>query len=316
MNSLAMPPVPPHFHEHSRLSPNRSSGLYRNQVGPGRLLTITSVSSKKRKASPSPDRDDEMSTSPSISNARLPTSLTPSSRKRARANLVVGRPLTVERLLETLDKDSLTSVLKTLCDRHPSLRDEIVQVSPRPSVQSTLQILRQYHDRMMNAFPLEPNLRSDYCYDRVRPQWNELLEALTDFTPQFLPPNEQQSSISLEYLNAVTQMIHDLPEWDNPQHNIAKQNAYEEISRAWAVVIKEAGKRGGGYQLQFNGWEEKLRVHNEKSGSRLREAYDELMQALGWLRHANQSSQPQSVRQQLFANTYGMEQPPMRTGNW
>ncbi|EXJ58712.1 hypothetical protein A1O7_06141 [Cladophialophora yegresii CBS 114405] len=302
MNSLAMPPVPPHSLEHSRLSPNRSMA----SSGP----------SRKRKASPSPDRDDEMSTSPSISNARLPTALTPTSRKRARPNLVVGRPLTVERLLETLDKDSMTSVLKTLCDRHPSLREEIVQVSPRPSIQSTLQILRQYYNRLMNAFPLERNLRSDYCYDRVRPQWNELLDALTDFTPHFLPPNEQQSSTSLEYLNAVTQVIHDLPEWDNPQHNIAKQNAYEEISKAWASVIKEAGKRGGGYQLQFNGWEEKLRAHNEKSGDRLREAYDELMQALGWLRHSNQPSQQQSIRQQLFSNTYGMEQPTMRTGNW
>ena len=257
-----------------------------------------------------------MSTSPSISNARLPTSLTPSSRKRARANLVVGRPLTVERVLETLDKESLTSVLKTLCDRHPTLRDEIVQLSPRPNVQSTLQILRQYHDRMMNAFPLEPNLRSDYCYDRVRPQWNELLDALTDFTPHFLPPHEQQSSTTLEYLNAVTQIIHDLPEWDNPQHNIAKQNAYEEISKAWASVIKEAGKRGGGYQLQFNGWEEKLWAHNEKSGSRLRETYDELLQALGWLRPSNQPTQQQNIRQQLFSNTYGTEQPAMRTGTW
>ncbi|KIW67277.1 hypothetical protein PV04_06542 [Phialophora macrospora] len=302
MNSLAMPPVPPHFHEHSRLSPNRSMA----SSGP----------SRKRKASPSPDRDDEMSTSPSISNARLPSTQGSASRKKARPNLVVGRPLSVERLLETLDKDSLTSVFKTLCERHPSLREEIVQVSPRPSIQSTLQILRQYYSRLMNAFPLEPNLRSDYCYDRVRPQWNELLDALTDFTPHFLPPNEQQSSTSLEYLNAVTQIIHDLPEWDNPQHNVAKQNAYEEISKAWASVIKEAGKRGGGYQLQFNGWEDKLRAHNEKSGGRLREAYDELMQALGWLRHSTQSSQQQSIRQQLFSNTYGMEQPAMRTGNW
>ena len=282
------------------------------------MLTTASVSGplRKRKASPSPDRDDEMSTSPSISNARLPSTLTPASRKRARANLLVGRSLTVERLLETLDKDCLTTVLKTLCDRHPSLREEVVQVSPRPSIQSTLQVLRQYHARLMDSFPLDPNPRSDYSYDRVRPQWHELVDALTDFTPQFLPPVEQQSSTSLEYLHGVTQIIHDLPEWDNLQHNIAKQNAYEEISKAWACVIKEAGKRGGGFQLQFNGWEEKLRVHNEKSGGRLREAYDELMQALGWLRQSTQQSQPQSIRQQLFSNTYAMEQPTMRTGNW
>jgi protein Cut8 len=168
----------------------------------------------------------------------------------------------------------------------------------------------------MQSFPLDPNPRSDYSYDRVRPQWHALLDALTDFTPQFLPPNEQQSSISLEYLHGVTQIIHDLPEWDTAQHNMAKQNAYEEISRAWTSAIKEASKRGGGIQLQYGGWEEKLRAHNDKSGGRLREAYEALVDALGWLRPANQPTQPPSIRQQLFSNTYGMEQPTIRTGNW
>ncbi|KAL2399097.1 Tethering factor for nuclear proteasome STS1 [Exophiala dermatitidis] len=309
MNSLATPPIPPHFHEHTRLSPTRSmSGT---------------APSRKRKASPSPDRDDEMSTSPAITNARLPHTLTPSSRKRARPNLA-GRALSVDRLLETLDQDALRGVLKSVYDRNPGLRDEIIQVSPRPSIQSTLQVLRKYYNRLMASFPLDPNRKSDYCYDRVRGPYHELLEALGDFTPHFLPPNEQQSSTSLEYLNGVTDIIHDLPDWDNPQHNLAKQNAYEEISKAWASVIREASKRGAGIQLQYSGWEEKLRAHNEKSGGRLREAYEALVDALGWLRPNNQPTQQQqqqqqqqqSIRQQLFSNTYGMEQPTVRTGNW
>ncbi|KIV88898.1 hypothetical protein PV10_08528 [Exophiala mesophila] len=299
MSSLATPPIPPHFHEHTRLSPSRSMA--------------SSNPSRKRKASPSSDYDDEMSTSPSISNARLPP--TPNLRKRMRANLT-GRPLSVDRLLETLDKDSLRTVLKQLCDRSPSIREEVIQISPRPSIQSTLQVLRDYHDRLMASFPLDPNPRSDYCYDRVRPQWNELLEALTDFTPHFLPPNEQQSSVSLEYLNGVTNIIHDLPEWDTQQYNVSKMNAYEEISRAWSNVIKEASKRGGGIQLQYGGWEEKLRAHNIKSDNRLKGAYEALLDALGWLRPAPSTNQSQSIRQQLFSNTYGMEQPVLRSGKW
>lgn len=251
-----------------------------------------------------------------MSNARLPHNLTPSSRKRVRPNLI-GRPLSVDRLLETLDKDSLRSVLRVLCDRNPAIKDEVTHLSPRPSIQSTLQVLRQYYNKLIAAFPLDPNPRSDYCYDRVRPQWQALLDALADFTPHFLPPHEQQSSTSLDYLHGVTQIIHDLPEWDTAQHNLAKRNAYEEISHAWATVIKEAGKRGGGIQLQYNGWEEKLRLHNEKSGGIMKEAYEELMAALGWLRSSsNVPPQQQSVRQQLFSGTYGMEQPSMRTGMW
>lgn len=318
MSSLATPPIPPHFHEHTRLSPSRSSKTLSHKRQDSGLLTITAVASstpsRKRKASPSPDLDDEMSTSPFLSHARLPQ--TPAwSRKKFRPNLT-GRPLSVDRLLETLDKDSLRSVLKQICDRNPSIRDEVIQISPRPSIQNTLQVLRDYYDRLMTSFPLDPNPRSDYCYDRVRPQWNQLLEALTDFTPHFLPPNEQQSSISLEYLDGVTDLIHDLPEWDTQQYNIAKANAYEEISRAWSNVIKEASKRGGGILLQYGGWEDKLRAHNSKSGNRLKEAWESLGDALGWLRPATQANQPQSIRQQLFSNSYGMEQPMLRTGHY
>jgi protein Cut8 len=316
MSSLATPPIPPHFHEHTRLSPTRSSAssLRGARYHPANKMPVSATTSRKRKASPSPDRDDEM-TSPHMSSARLPQNLTPSSRKRVRPNLI-GRPLSVDRLLETLDKESLRSVLRSLCDRNPAIKEEVTHLSPRPSIQNTLQVLRQYYNRLTATFPLDPNPRSDYCYDRVRPQWQALLDALADFTPHFLPPHEQQSSTSLEYLHGVTQIIHDLPEWDTAQYNLAKQNAYEEISRAWAAVIKEAGKRGGGIQLQYNGWEEKLRIHNEKSGGMMKEAYEELMGALGWLKPSNVPPQQQSVRQQLFSGTYGMEQPSMRTGMW
>lgn len=277
-----------------------------------RTQSVSAQNPRKRKASPSPDRDDEMTTSPALPNARLPA-----SRKKARSDFP-GRPLPVDRLLETLDKDQLRSVLTSLMSRNMGLKDDVVRLSPRPGIQSVLQVLRQYYERLMASFPLDPNPKSDYCYDRVRPQWRALLEALEEFTPPFLPPHETQSSTSLEYLDNVTQLIHDLPEWDTPQYNRAKQNAFEEISKAWISVLKEAAKRGGGMNLQYNGWEEKLRIHNEKSGGLLKDAYEELMAALGWLQpgQVGSSQQNNNIRQQLFSGTYGMDPTTLRTGTW
>lgn len=291
------------------------------------MQNANSSNPRKRKASPS--SDDEMSTSPQPATARLPAQ--PISRKKARPNLT-GRPLTVDRLLETLDRDSLRSVLKTLSERNPQLRDEILHIAPRPSINSTLEVLQGYLQKLRNAFPLDPNPRSDYSYDRVKPQWNELSNALTDFTPHFLPPNESQSFTSLEYLDGVTDIIHELPEWDTPQYNHSKQEAYDSISRAWATVIKEASKRGGGFHLERHGWEQKIRTHYQKSGGLMQEAYDELGNALGWLKpqagpptQAAQNHQSrQDIRNQLFNGTFGMDQPQqpqqpimnMRTGGW
>ena len=318
MSSLAMPPMAPHFYEQQRLSPTRSSqyidGHHDIVVANTRAVPNTTPSNpRKRKASPSSE-DDEMTTSPQPSHARLPAQSL--SRKRVRANLV-GRPLTVDRLLETLDRDTLRSIIKTLSDRNSQLRDEILHIAPRPSITSTLDILRDYVQKLRNAFPLDPNPRSDYSYDRVRPQWNDLLDALTDFTPHFLPPNEPQAFTSLDYLDGVTNIIHELPEWDTSQYNMAKQEAYESIARAWATVIKEASKRGGGFHLDRNGWEGKIRTHWEKSGGLMQEAYDELGTALGWLgpsSGATTNTSPQvsqsriDIRNQLFSGTYGTDQ--------
>lgn len=254
-----------------------------------------------------------------MAEARLPANTTPRSIKRARPNLT-GRPLSIPRLLETLDTKSLRSIIQSLCDRHGSTaQDEVRQLAPRPSVSSTLQVLRNYQHTMNAAFPIGDNPGSDYSYNRVRQHLSTLLDALSDFTPQFLPPVESQSSTSLTYLDGVMSIIHELPRWDSASHNLAKENAYEEIARAWVCVIREAAKRGGGIQLQYGGWDDKLRRHNELAGGRLAEAVNELRQSLGWMAAGRGSGldhadfQP-SIRQQLFSGTYGQGTASMRTG--
>lgn len=258
------------------------------------------------------------SSSPAFSARPLPTQR---QIKRARPNLS-SRPLSVPRLLETLDTDALRSVLKSLCDQHPTLSPEVVQLSPRPSVPSTLQVLHNYQTALQTSFPLGGNAGSDYAYNRVRQPLGNLLDALNDFTPHFLPPNETQSSTSLTYLDGATSIIHNLPKWDTPQNNIERQTAYEEISKAWSTVIREASKRGGGIQLQYGGWDRKLIEHNDKSDGKLQDALDDMKTSLGWM-GAQPSQQygqigynsggDTSIRQQLLSGTYGV---PMRTGVW
>lgn len=252
-----------------------------------------------------------MSTSPALANARLPHTGAARSIKRPRSNLS-GKPLSVSRLLETLDTESLRSVLRSLSDRHTELKDEIVQLSPRPSIASTLQVLREYQTTLRSSFPLGPNPGSEYSYDRVRQHLINLLDAMSDFTPHFLPPNEPQASTSLSYLDGITQIIHELPQWDSAQHNMAKENAYEEISRAWVCVIHEASKRGGGIQLRCGNWDEKLQHHNQISGGRLGEAVHELSNSIRWI--APEQPPHHSIRQQLFSGTYGADMPSIRSG--
>ncbi|KAJ5281548.1 Tethering factor for nuclear proteasome sts1 [Penicillium angulare] len=312
MNSLvATPPVPPHFYENARLSPSRI------------MSTPSSYTSRKRKADDDGnDHDGRMSASPTNSPAFTPRQL-PAFRnyKRTRPN-VSGRPLSLPRLLETLDTDALRSVVRTMCERHPQLADEVAQTSPRPSVSSTLQVLRNYQATLQSSFPLGGSTESDYAYNRVRQPLTNLLEALSDFTPNFLPPNEPQPSVSLSYLDGATDIIHALPRWSTPQNNIERDSAYDEICKAWVLVIREAAKRGGGIQLQYGGWDQKLAKHNQTSGGKLQGAINELGSNLGWMNGPDSQIHNSpggndlgSIRDQLLSGTYGLGT-PVKVGPW
>lgn len=263
-----------------------------------------------------------MSSSPS--NSPVPTLRSlPAHRhtKRARSGLA-GRPLALPRLLETLDAESLRGVLQSICTRHPGIGTEVEQTAPRPSVSSALTVLKNYEAALQSSFPFGGDSTSDYAYNRVRQPLMNLLDALADFTPHFLPPNESQASQSLAFLDGATNIIHRLPNWNSFQNNLHKQNAYEEISGAWTLAIREAAKRAGGMQLQYGGWDQKISKHNQEANGKLQEAVTEVTAIIGWMGGVPQT-QPQaprgddlsSVRQELLSGTYGSNL-PVHVGPW
>ena len=231
--------------------------------------------------------------------------------KRCRSG-PLGRPLALPRLLETLDAHSLRTVLQSLCTRHPAIASEVEQTAPRPSVTSALNVLKDYESALQAAFPFGGDSSSDYAYNRVRESLMALLDALAEFTPHFLPPNETQPTQSLTFLDGATDIIHRLPDWSSFQNSLHKQNAYEEISGAWALAIREAAKRAGGIQLQYGGWDQKLAKHNQQANGKLQEAVNELSANIGWMagqpqmqQYGSRGDDVNSVRQELLAGTYG-----------
>ena len=285
-------------------------------------LSLGSSSSRKRQRDidDDPDRMSQSpSASPSIPNSALPTS-NPAARrlKRPRTNMN-GRPLALPRLLETLSADELRGLLKQVCERRPDVGAEVIATAPRPSVQSVLEILNRYEVALRQAFPVGSQT-SEYAYNRVRTQLLDMYEALKDYTPHFLPPNEVQPGVSLSFLDEVTSLLHRLPNWESYHNNRHKAEAYEEMAKAWALVIREAAKKGAGIQLQYSGWDQKLAKHNEMSGGKMEEAMNELRTSLGWMGNAPstgqtsaETSEASSIRQQLLSGTYGQT---VRVGPW
>jgi hypothetical protein len=271
-------------------------------------------SNRKRKAD---DDGDEMSVSPLSSPAIQYRQLAARPNKKIRSNDMSGRPLSLPRLLETLDAASLRNVLQQICERQPEIGEEVVKSAPRPSVISALGVIQEYQDKLQAAFPYGGS-SSDYTYYRVKAPLVALLEALADFTPQYLPPMETQTNISLQFLDGATKMIHSLPDWDSQSYRHHKENAYDEISRAWALVINEAAKKGGGFVLHSGGWDQILAKHHEQSGGRLGTAMSSMAVNVGWVGGAPSNGaapepQQSSILNDLMSGNYGS---PVRVGPW
>lgn len=308
---------------HNRYSPirNSTSAHHQHRLHPFQVTNGTApvlspspspslaMSGRKRKADDDVE-DERMYQSPSNSPALSSRPPPRSMQKRMRSN-ISGRPLPLPRLLETLSPDDMRSLLQSICQRHPDIGNEVVTTAPRPSTQSTLEVLSKYETAFQAAFPFGGSSSSDYAYNRVRSELTDLLESLKDFTPHFLPPNEQQAATSLAFLDGATDVIHRLPNWDTYQHNRHKQEAYEEMAKAWAMVIREAAKKAGGMQLLYGGWDQKIAKHNEISGGKMQEAANELRGGLGWMAAeapapaAGGQADAMSIRQQLLSGSYG-----------
>jgi hypothetical protein len=173
MNAVHGSFTPPHL-LNSRLSPARNStsatpqpsltaapGTHRN---PAVYASSSAMTGRKRKADDDGgSSDDRMSASPSMAAAELPRQPT-RHMKRMRTNLS-GRPLPLPRLLETLTADEMRNLLQSICQRHPDIGNEVVSTAPRPSIQSTLEVLAKYEATFQAAFPFGGRSSSDYAYN-------------------------------------------------------------------------------------------------------------------------------------------------------
>lgn len=221
----------------------------------------------------------QLSTTPRLRTMATP----PSISKRPRFHSVSGRQLPIGRVVESLDRKGLQNLIEAICKSHPYLVSELTGLAPKVTVTTSVENLKNHLNAVYMALPYKGDQRGDYAYLRVRPYVEEFLSALSDYTVNFLPPHESQPSNSLEFLDLATDLLNQLPEWTSPLNNHHRNIAYQDISGAWTLAIKEAIKRGNGLGLAHGNWEAKLSKHNSNCGDKLTDALNCIRDELSWL---------------------------------
>lgn len=223
--------------------------------------------------------------------------------KRARFERINSRPLPINRLVETLDKKALETLITSLVQQNPHLNNQINQIAPKITISVAISALEGKFQAIFDNLPYKVDPRGDYAYLRVRPYIEEFLHSMHDFICHFLPPHEQQITNSLAFLDSVTMMLHKLPKWNNDAHNSSRRAAYDLICNAWMVTLQEAcvvsnnnnneehnnnHHTGVTLSLAFGGWQKKLEQHDELSVDHLLiPAVNFIRQELDWINNNN-----------------------------
>lgn len=163
----------------------------------------------------------------------------PARHKKTKTPRIVGQPLPIHRLIEVLDHKSLQTLLEDLVKIHPETANTIHKLSPKPCTKSSIALIREKFDNIINHLPYKCDVESDYSYLRVKPHINEFLNCLSDFILNLLPPIETNISRSVEFLDMITNLIHELPNFTNHEFQYTRSMAYEQISNTWLIVLSQ-----------------------------------------------------------------------------
>ena len=167
------------------------------------------------------------------------------------------RPFIVQQqlqdLLQAVEKDELIRIITTLTQGDTALEEKVASLLPRPTLSLTLSILKNLELKLLNAIPyskLGPD-RSNYSFNRVKPQIEELQGSLLQYLDFFTLPISYPSSLAHEYpseafsyLHETTRLVHRLPIWnDDDKTRQVKAPLYERLGMHWRICVNEVAKR-------------------------------------------------------------------------
>ncbi|KAJ3111766.1 Tethering factor for nuclear proteasome sts1 [Phlyctochytrium bullatum] len=232
--------------------------------------------------------------SPPPSAAIITSSADPSSPFH---NQIASLPLV--RLLETMSKEELTSMILSLVAQHPTLESSVANLLPRPTLASASAHLQQLLNKLQAAFPYSrwgPD-RSDYAFNRTRSHLSDCLEAFQHYLLYFTNPAMYTDALAHEYPSHAFSFLRygatfaaALPVWSSEHHNaLCRDLAYQKLAKGWRVAVNEIARRIRDENRMFPAsllaeWARDLTAEstNLKGAFGFGAALQEFTQKLGW----------------------------------
>ncbi|KAJ2828234.1 Tethering factor for nuclear proteasome sts1 [Coemansia furcata] len=181
-------------------------------------------------------------------------------RKRTRLmDTAAPNEVSLDKLLEPLEEQSLRQLLDTLLTQNPLLAAQVRQLVPKPTVNSACSQLVRLERRLQAAFPYNKSgpATDDYTYHRVRPALEELHDTIVMYLDHFThyglasaSSATQEGQTQEQPLNALshpaewfdlltqaTDVAMRMPKWDRPDNNEIRRETLRQLADGWLRAI-------------------------------------------------------------------------------
>ncbi|KAG0688945.1 Tethering factor for nuclear proteasome sts1, partial [Pichia californica] len=135
-------------------------------------------------------------------------------KKQKNPSQIFGQKLPLNRIIETLNKEKLQNLINNLILENPELTSKILETSPKIEPEDALKELKRKIDLILINLPYKVESTSDYSFLRVKPLVNEFFQSLSDYSLNFIPPIENDLTISIKFLTKfLIEIFYKLPQF-------------------------------------------------------------------------------------------------------
>ncbi|ORX62342.1 nuclear envelope [Hesseltinella vesiculosa] len=198
------------------------------------------------------------------------------------------KPSPLQDKLTMLDKDKLVQLVVTLLDTHPHLKQDLMKYIPAPTISSAIHALSELEKKIHTSFPYHKNgpRRDRYTYSRVRHTLQDLMDTMLLYCQHFVSMTMFPTTY-FDFLDQVTYFAHRLPAWEVEEHNLPKQQLFEDLVDYWqqaiqltVQLIQQAGTLSSFPIDTISHWAKSLAHHNALANGALQDAVSDFNQLL------------------------------------
>lgn len=189
-----------------------------------------------------------------------------------------GQSLPIQRGLELMSKQQLTSLILSLSVKHPSIQNELISniASVNFNSDNYIKLLNDKLTIVKENIPYnkyntdQPNNQlndlNDYSFVRLKPFILDFLNCLIDCILDNIPPRQENLLDSFKFLTHCTELVLNLPRFKLSSNNYYYDKCLEQLTHIWMSLLTILSYDN---TLLLNSsmfvyeWKDKLRNYND-----------------------------------------------------